>query len=174
MKNIACAILVSCTLAGCASILGKSSYPVTLRSDPAGAAIVVKNGAGNVIYQGVTPTTVTLASSSGFFQGENYSLTFTLEGFPERSTVIERSISGWYFGNILFGGILGMLIVDPATGAMWKLNTDVHMKLEDGSRLDHANKQTTPAQAHNDNTFRIVMLNDIPQADRVHLVRVSN
>jgi hypothetical protein len=24
-------------------------------------------------------------------------------------------------GNIVFGGLIGLLIVDPATGAMWKL-----------------------------------------------------
>lgn len=67
-----------------------------------------------------------------------------------------------------------MLIVDPATGAMWTLNTDIHLKLEDGSRLDHAEKNNTPAQANNDNNLRIVMLEDIPQAYRTHLVRVSN
>lgn len=174
MKLITGAILASLTLTGCASIIGKSNYPVTVRSEPAGAAIVIKNGAGAIVHQGVTPSTVTLASGAGFFQGENYTLTFTMEGFPERSTVIERSISGWYFGNILFGGFIGMLIVDPATGAMWTLNTDIHLKLEDGSRLDHAEKNNTPAQANNDNNLRIVMLEDIPQAYRTHLVRVSN
>lgn len=174
MKNITGAILVSFALTACASIVGKSNYPVSLRSDPAGAAIVIKNGTGTVVYQGVTPTIVTLTSSAGFFQGENYTVSFTMDGFPERSTVIERNISGWYFGNLLLGGFIGMLIVDPATGAMWTLNTNVHLKLDDGSRLDHAEKNAAPAQAHNDNSVRIVMLDDIPQSERVHLVRVSN
>lgn len=30
-------------------------------------------------------------------------------------------MNGWYIGNLLFGGIIGLLIVDPATGAMWTL-----------------------------------------------------
>lgn len=30
-------------------------------------------------------------------------------------------MDGWYWGNILFGGLIGMLAVDPATGAMYKL-----------------------------------------------------
>jgi hypothetical protein len=30
-------------------------------------------------------------------------------------------VDGWYFGNLLFGGLIGLLIVDPATGAMYKL-----------------------------------------------------
>ena len=31
------------------------------------------------------------------------------------------SVSGWYFGNLVFGGLIGMLIVDPLTGAMYNL-----------------------------------------------------
>jgi hypothetical protein len=30
-------------------------------------------------------------------------------------------MSGWYIGNILFGGLIGMLVVDPQTGAMYRL-----------------------------------------------------
>jgi len=30
-------------------------------------------------------------------------------------------MSGWYWGNILIGGLIGMLVVDPLTGAMYKL-----------------------------------------------------
>lgn len=33
-------------------------------------------------------------------------------------------MDGWYFGNILFGGLIGFLIVDPATGAMYTLKPD--------------------------------------------------
>jgi hypothetical protein len=28
-------------------------------------------------------------------------------------------MSGWYCGKLLFGGLIGMLAVDPATGAIW-------------------------------------------------------
>lgn len=30
-------------------------------------------------------------------------------------------MDGWYVGNIIFGGLIGLLLVDPITGAMWKL-----------------------------------------------------
>ncbi len=30
-------------------------------------------------------------------------------------------MNGWYAGNIVFGGLIGILIVDPATGAMWDI-----------------------------------------------------
>ena len=42
-------------------------------------------------------------------------------GFEDKVISIESSMDGWYIANILFGGLIGMLAVDPATGAMWKL-----------------------------------------------------
>ncbi|KGQ53534.1 hypothetical protein IO44_11000, partial [Gallibacterium anatis str. Avicor] len=38
---------------------------------------------------------------------------------------VTPKIDGWYIGNILFGGIVGLLIVDPITGAMYKLPPEV-------------------------------------------------
>jgi hypothetical protein len=37
---------------------------------------------------------------------------------------VGSKVEGWYWGNILFGGLIGMIIVDPATGAMYKLDTE--------------------------------------------------
>ncbi len=37
---------------------------------------------------------------------------------------MECELNGWYWGNILLGGIIEMLIVDSATGAMYKLSTE--------------------------------------------------
>jgi len=34
---------------------------------------------------------------------------------------VKLTVDGWYFGNVLFGGLIGILIVDPATGAMYTL-----------------------------------------------------
>jgi len=30
-------------------------------------------------------------------------------------------MNGWYFGNLAIGGILGMLVIDPLTGAMYRM-----------------------------------------------------
>jgi hypothetical protein len=36
-------------------------------------------------------------------------------------------LDGWYIGNILLGGLIGMLIVDPISGAMFKIaETDLN------------------------------------------------
>ena len=39
-------------------------------------------------------------------------------------------MDGWYAGNILIGGLLGLLIIDPATGSMWKLDESVQVALK--------------------------------------------
>jgi hypothetical protein len=109
---------------GCASIVSKSTYPVTIQSSPEGAEVTVSNRHGQVYATGVTPLHVYLKSSVGFFQKADYLLKIRKPGYKEMTLPLNSTIDGWYFGNILFGGLIGMLIVDPATGAMWRLETD--------------------------------------------------
>ena len=105
------------TLSGCASIVGNSQYPVAVKSTPVGASFTIKNRSGEVVHTGTTPGTVTLKSGSGYFKGEAYTVTFHKDGYADTTTQLSSSMSGWYWGNIL----IGMLIVDPLTGAMYKL-----------------------------------------------------
>ncbi|MCR6720052.1 MAG: hypothetical protein NVV59_07060 [Chitinophagaceae bacterium] len=58
-----------------------------------------------------------------FSQKAEYQVKISSPGFEEQVIPINFKLNGWYFGNLLIGGVLGMLIVDPATGAMWKLET---------------------------------------------------
>jgi hypothetical protein len=46
------------------------------------------------------------------------------EGFQPHELKIDGAINGWYFGNILFGGLIGMLAVDLSAGAMYTLKPD--------------------------------------------------
>jgi hypothetical protein len=115
------ALVASLGLTGCASILGESKYPVTVTSAPAGAAFEITDKSGQVVHSGNTPSTVTLKSGKGYFSGQTYTLRFKKQGYADRTVTVDSSLSGWYWGNILFGGLIGMLIIDPATGAMFKL-----------------------------------------------------
>lgn len=76
---------------------------------------------------------------------------------------ITSSIEGWYFANILLGGgIIGMLIVDPATGGMWSLDTE--------------NISTTLKPKSNNSeiaSLEILNINDIPESLRDQLVRIN-
>lgn len=106
---------------GCASIVSDSSYPVAITSNPAGASFTIANKDGLVIHNGETPATITLKSGAGYFSSASYTLTFSKEGFEDEVVTIKSDLDGWYVGNLLFGGLIGFLIVDPATGAMYKL-----------------------------------------------------
>jgi len=108
-------------LSGCASILGDSQNPVAITSEPAGASFEVRDSAGRMIHSGTTPGTVTLKTGAGYFKGADYSVLVKKDGFNPQTTTLTHSISGWYWGNILFGGLIGLFAVDPATGAMYKL-----------------------------------------------------
>jgi hypothetical protein len=47
-----------------------------------------------------------------------------MDGYETKTISVECKLNGWYFGNILIGGLIGLLIVDPATGAMYKLSSE--------------------------------------------------
>ncbi len=149
---------------GCASIVSKSSYPITINSNPDQASITITDEDGEDVYTGETPTTVTLNTKAGYFQGKIYTVTFTKEGYEEQMLKIKSTIDGWYVGNCLFGGLFGLLVVDPLTGAMWRLDPDTMTAnlVEKTSSLD-----TTEM------TFQFVLLEDVPEGNRSNMIRIK-
>jgi len=130
MKQVLGASVVLFGLAGCASIFNGQTQPVTIHSAPDGAAVSVTNRAGERIHSGSTPVTLTLKRGAGYFKSETYTVVLTKEGFANRELTITSTVSGWYIGNLLFGGIIGMLAIDPATGAMYTFPESVTGTLE--------------------------------------------
>ncbi|HCB44352.1 MAG TPA: hypothetical protein DHW73_11305 [Pseudomonas sp.] len=114
-------LLAAFTLSGCASIVSDSQYPVSIQSSPQGADFKVTNSHGTVIHQGTTPATVSLESGDGYFKKARYNLEFSKEGYQDQRLSMQGDLDGWYWGNILFGGLIGWFVVDPVTGAMYKL-----------------------------------------------------
>ena len=115
-------LIVPLIFTGCASILDGGSKSVHLNSNPAGAKVTISNDEGKIVLVQTTPAIVNLARSSGYFRGEDYRLIFEAPGYSPYETRITSEIDGWYFGNILFGGLIGMLAVDPLTGDMYTLS----------------------------------------------------
>lgn len=111
------------TFSGCASIVSKTSYRLPINSNPNNARITVLDMKGRTIHTATTPTIVRLKSGSGFFKKAGYLVKFELEGYDTKTVPVHFDINGWYFGNVVFGGLVGLLIIDPLTGAMWKLDT---------------------------------------------------
>lgn len=117
------AVAAPILLTNCATILGKSSYPMSINAKPAGADLSVTDKKGKEIYKGTCPATVSFKSGAGFFSRAEYQVRISAKGYSEQIIPVNFKVNGWYFGNLLLGGFLGMLIVDPATGAMWKMET---------------------------------------------------
>lgn len=118
------------SLSGCASIVSKSQYNIAVSSMPEGAEFVIKDKSGTKVHRGVTPQTVMLSSGAGYFQGATYTVDFTKEGHQPAVETLDSRLNGWYWGNLVFGGLIGFLAVDPATGAMWKLDERVAKVLD--------------------------------------------
>jgi hypothetical protein len=124
MRNVA-AVAVLVALSGCASIVSGRDTPVAVNSVPDGAMFTVVDESGMVAHKGVTPASVTLPRSEGYFDGRDYTLTFEKEGYNSAQTDLRTQPSAWYLlGNLGFGGLIGWLVVDPATGAIWTFNKD--------------------------------------------------
>lgn len=117
-------------LSGCATIFNGTTQTISVNSEPDGATTTIQNTAGEKLHVGTTPFTVTLKRGAGYFRAETYKLSFEKPGFAPLELEISGSLSGWYIGNILFGGLIGMIAVDPVTGAMFSLPDTVKGTLE--------------------------------------------
>src|SRR5438105_14819936 len=115
-----CLCIAIGVLSSCASIVSKSNWPVTVRSNPDGAKITITNRKGEQVYTGNSPAMLTLKSGAGFFKRESYKIKFELDGYAPREIPLQCKVNGWYWGNIVFGGLLGFLIIDADTGAMYQ------------------------------------------------------
>lgn len=161
---IAVLVLPALFLTGCASIVGKNVFPVSINSNPDGANIVIQDERGKKMFSGTTPTTVTLGAGEAYFHRKTYNITFSKPGYAEQHAVLRATLSGWYFGNILFLelGPIGFLIIDPLTGKMWKLPTEVSANLSQKLALNQ-----------NQSTLNILTLSQVPESERKHLVKLN-
>jgi len=119
--KIVALLIIPLFFTGCASIIDGGPKVVQINTNPEGAKLTVFNKAGKEISVNTTPATIAL-KRGGFYSREDYRFHFEMPGYYPYDTHVKSSIDGWYFGNVLFGGLLGLVIIDPATGDMWTLS----------------------------------------------------
>jgi hypothetical protein len=141
------------SLSSCATIFSRSHYPVYIHSEPVGATFTITSEQKGLVFEGETPSNVKLKASSGIFRKAKYAIRFTEEGYEEEVYALNASIDPWYFGNLALGvgGLTGILVVDPITGAMYKLKTPL-IKVNLMPKTGHAS--TT--------NLRIIGIDEIP------------
>ena len=98
------------TLVACASIVHGSTQHVQVASTPSAATVTV-DGAS----KGATPVTIDLK------RGATYAVRIEMAGYQPYEMELKKKLSGWVWGNIIFGGPLGV-IIDASTGAMYKVS----------------------------------------------------
>lgn len=99
-------------LTSCATIVHGTTQKIGISSNPTNAYVFVDN-----YPMGTTPVMVDLK------RNQNHFVRIELPGFVPYEIVLTRQISGWVFGNIIFGGFIG-LAVDAVSGGIYRLTPE--------------------------------------------------
>lgn len=112
MKFMAAVIASAAILSGCATVISGPSQEVTFNSEPQEATITV---AGKVL--GKTPITANVS------RDKNVAVTFEKEGYKTYTAQLSTTLNGWFWGNIVIGGLLGST-TDGLSGAIHEYSPD--------------------------------------------------
>lgn len=167
IRNVSRAVVLGgcIALGGCATIVHDGPRIIPVASSPAGAKVSIYDRSNTMISSNTTPFVATLPTKFGYFKGQTYRMVFEMEGHAPAEVQLESSVSGWYFGNLLFGGLLGMLIIDPLTGAMYNLTPE---KIE---------QPLTVAQAkmiREGDGFLVILASEATREELAAMVRVNS
>jgi hypothetical protein len=115
-----CSLLL---FSGCATIFNGLTEKIQITSAPRAWARITDDK-NTVVALKATPFIIELDKNEGYFKPAFYKVEIFRKGYLTAWYFISASVSGWYIGNLVIGGVIGMLLVDPATGAMWNLNPE--------------------------------------------------
>ena len=111
-KVIVLLILVSIFLNGCATIMTGTSQPVSINSNVEGAKVYVDG-----FFKGETPVSFDLSTKA------HHTIKIEAEGYSPYVETIRKKASGWVWGNVFIGGLIG-LGVDMISGGLYVLEKD--------------------------------------------------
>ena len=117
-------LLAMVMLSGCASIVAGSHRDINIKSTPPDAAVSIQERESKqIVHKGQTPLIVPLSTKGGYFKSKEYDVTISKEGYVTKTINIDSFLSGWYAGNVILWpvAVIGGLIIDPLTGALWSL-----------------------------------------------------
>ncbi|MGP9634881.1 hypothetical protein ACT3R7_17640 [Halomonas sp. AOP43-A1-21] len=153
--KITSAMAALSVLSGCASIVGDKEQSITINSTPNNANVIITDERSQQVHSATTPTTVQLRKSDGsYFGGKTYTVEISKDGYESRTMMINSNVNGWYIGgNIIFGGLIGWLIVDPLTGAMYNLSPD---------SINTTLGESVASNDSGDANITLVLIEDVP------------
>jgi len=103
---------LSLSFAGCSTIMDGTKQEVGFSSSPSNAVVTID---GKMI--GRAPLTENLKRKN------THKVVMTLDGYHPYELTLTKKSNGWVWGNIVFGGLIG-LVVDASTGSLYKLSPE--------------------------------------------------
>ena len=135
---ISCSLALTLLLSSCATIVSGSRQKVRFSSNPSAATVFIDE-----VEVGKTPFEMKLTRKS------EHSVMIKLDGYQTYETKLTKKFNAWYIGNILFGGLIG-IIVDPITGAIYNLSSnDINAQMSKGTAFKSNGKDIYIAVAMN-------------------------
>jgi hypothetical protein len=112
MKNTLALYACCLLLLSCGTIIHGATQDIGIGSSPSNASVTIDH-----ITHGQTPMTAKLD------RDKDHTVTIKLAGYEPYSATITKSVTGWVWGNILFGGLIG-LAVDAISGGLYVLSPE--------------------------------------------------
>ena len=132
---------------GCATIMQGTRQSIGIGSVPTSASVTINN-----VEKGRTPIVVELKRK------DHHIVKIKMSGYLPYETTFTRSTSGWVWGNIVLGGLIG-LAIDAITGGMYKLTpTEINAVLT---------KEGVSALYRKDHLYIAVVLTPDPNWEKI-------
>jgi hypothetical protein len=122
-----CCLILAAAASGCASIVEGTDQSVTVQTTPSGASCELKRDGEVIGIVNPTPGTVTVDKSK-----DDIAVICRKDGYQDASGTLSSEFQGMTFGNILFGGLIGVA-VDASSGAMHEYPVSVTIAMAPNS-----------------------------------------
>ena len=147
LRNIVAVSVMLTPLVGCATIMHGNSQDIGLSSNPTAAKVIID---GKPL--GNAPIVTKLSRK------DNHIVRMELDGYAPYEATMTRGVSGWVWGNVVFGGLVG-LAVDAISGGLYKLSPEQVM--------GQMAKQNASVQSTKDGLYVTVVMTPDPAWQRI-------
>lgn len=128
-------------LTSCATVIHGTRQTIGISSNPSNAHVWVDQ-----MYVGNTPLLVEMSRK------DNHYVRIELDGYLPYEATFTRQVSGWIFGNVIFGGVIG-LAIDAISGGIYALTPEqIHAEMR--------NNNIAYSKSSNDSYIAVVLTPD--------------
>ena len=136
MLRTAVLLVIAVACGGCGTLFNGTTEDLKIDSYPRGAKVTFLNA--DYLGEFSTPSKIELK------RNRSYTAVLELAGYETRTVRIQHGMSGWVWGNIVLGGLIGVAI-DAISGGWANLEPDrVFVNLETGGIGENASEVGAP------------------------------